>query len=214
MNAKNVTRLLKQWSIWALLLGAGLAQPARVFAHCDGMDGPVVQAAQKALESRNVNLVLIWVPKADEREVKELFPKVLNVRKLTPEARELADRYFFETLVRVHRAGEGAPYTGLKPAGRDLGPIIPAADRAIDSRRVEPLLRLLPQQARQRAGQLFQDVLEKKSYDPNDVEAGRQYVRAYVRFMHELEELGGRAVHEHQPKAGEHQDHGHQSHQN
>ena len=96
------------------------------------MDGPVVQAARKALETGEVKLVLIWVQKQDEGDIKEAFQKTLTVRKLGAAAKELADRYFFETLVRIHRAGEGAPYTGLKPAGRDLGPAIPAADEAIE----------------------------------------------------------------------------------
>jgi hypothetical protein len=43
------------------------------------------------------------------------FTKTLAVRKQSKEAKELADMYFFETLVRIHCAGEGAPYTGLKP---------------------------------------------------------------------------------------------------
>ena len=38
-----------------------LMAPAKVFGHCDGMDGPVVQAAQRALAKDDVNLVLIWV---------------------------------------------------------------------------------------------------------------------------------------------------------
>lgn len=96
-----------------------------VSAHCDGMDGPVVIAAQKALAKQDVNLVLIWVQKEDEQELRDVFDQTLRIRELSAEARELADRYFFETLVRIHRAGEGAPYTGLKPAGRDLGPAIP-----------------------------------------------------------------------------------------
>jgi hypothetical protein len=32
------------------------------------MDGPVAQAAQKALETGDVNLVLIWVLKDDEEK--------------------------------------------------------------------------------------------------------------------------------------------------
>ena len=87
--------------------------------HCDGMDGPVVKAAQKALEIGNVNLVLIWVQKADETEIRNAFAQTMQVRKLSPEAKALADRYLFEALVRLHRVGEGAPYTGLKPAGKE-----------------------------------------------------------------------------------------------
>src|ERR1051326_7561606 len=116
-----------------VLFMIGLFQPNQAIAHCDGLDGPVVKAAQKALESGNVNPVLIWVLKKDEGEIKKAFQKTLAVRKLNPQAKELADMYFFETLVRIHRAGEGEPYTGLKPAGRDLEPAIPAADKAIES---------------------------------------------------------------------------------
>src|ERR1035441_494173 len=107
------------------------------------MHSPVVKAAQKALAETNVNLVLIWVHQDDEAQIKLAFEKTLAVRKLNPEARELADQYFFETLVRIHRAGEGAPYTGLKPAGRDLGPVIPAADKAIETGSVDYLVTVI-----------------------------------------------------------------------
>jgi len=85
--------------------------------HCDTRDGPVIKAAQKALETGNVNLVLIWVPKEVEKELKETFEKTLLARKHGKDAQIVADDWFFETAIRLHRAGEGAPYTGLKPAG-------------------------------------------------------------------------------------------------
>jgi uncharacterized protein DUF6448 len=95
-----------------------LLAPTFALAHCDGMDGPVVKAAQKALQTGDVNLLLIWVQKkSDEAEIQKVFAETMAMRKLGPDAKALADRYFFETLVRLHRAGEGAPYTGLKPAG-------------------------------------------------------------------------------------------------
>ena len=126
-----------------VLFAIALFLPKQAIAHCDGLDGPVVKAAQNALETGNVNLVLIWVQKKDESEIKKTFQKALAVRRLNPQAKELADRYFFETLVRIHRAGEGASYTGLKPAGRNLGPAIPATDKALESGKVEPLVKLL-----------------------------------------------------------------------
>ena len=104
----------------------------------------MIKAAQKALETGNGNPVLMWVQRQDEAEITEAFQKTLAVRQLSPEAKELADRVFLrETLVRIHRAGEGAPYTGLKPAGRGLGPAIPAADQALEAGSAESLLRLL-----------------------------------------------------------------------
>ena len=202
-------RILVTWA--AAVLAAGWLVPQRTEAHCDGLDGPVVTAARQALANGQVNLALIWVQSGDEDVIRDAFRKTLVVRKLGPEARDLADQHFFETLVRVHRAGEDAPYTGLKPAGRDLGPVIPAADRAIASGVAEPLLRLLPAAAHTTVTEHFREVLQKKHYSDDDVAAGRAYVAAYVTFMHAVErfhhggecEAGGHAVH---AQAAEHHD--------
>lgn len=166
-----------------------LIMPVKVFGHCDGMDGPVVQAAQRALAKGDVNLVLIWVESTDEPEIRNAFAKTLAVRKLNPEARELADLYFLETLVRIHRAGEGAAYTGLKPAGLDLGPAIPAADKAIETGTVEPLVKLITSEAEDGIRERFQNVAAAKKFSAQDVNAGRNYVKAYVEFVHYVEKL-------------------------
>jgi hypothetical protein len=110
----------------SLLLGAQSAQ-----AHCDAIDGPVATAAQKALDTDNVNLALPYAPAAAEAEIKAAFAQAREVRGLGADAHALADRAFIETTVRLHRAGEGAPYTGLKPAGIDHGAAIAAAERAV-----------------------------------------------------------------------------------
>lgn len=186
---------MKSTRIKALLIAVTLAAtsvslaPSAALAHCDGLDGPVVTAARKALETGNANLVLIWVQKADEAEIKAAFQKTLAVRKLNPQARDLADMYFFETLVRIHRAGEGAPYTGLKPAGRDLGPAIPAGDKAIATGSTEALLKLLTNKLREQLNTHFQQVLASSKYSKDDVEAGRRYVKAYVEYIHHIEQL-------------------------
>jgi hypothetical protein len=168
-----------------------LFMPAKVFGHCDGMDGPVVQSAQRALAKGDVNLVLIWVQATDEAEIRKVFAKTLAVRKLNPEARELADLYFFETLVRIHRSGEGAPYTGLEPAGRDLGPAIPAADKAIETGTVEPLVKMITSESATGIRERFQKVIAAKKFNAEDVKAGREYVKAYVEFLHYVERLHG-----------------------
>lgn len=172
-----------------LLFLSLLTATSQVLAHCDGLDGPVVKAAQKALESGNVNLALIWVQKDDEPEIRKAFQQTLEVRKLSSAARELADMYFFETLVRIHRAGEGAPYTGLKPAGRDLGPAIPAADRALENGSADPLLKLLNEAVNDGIQKHFEQLMAEKKFDPDNVEAGREFVKAYVEFVHYVERL-------------------------
>ncbi|MBP1776921.1 MAG: hypothetical protein H6Q86_2931 [candidate division NC10 bacterium] len=178
-----------------------LSTPAQ--AHCDGMDGPVVKAAQAALAKGDVNVVLIWVRKDDEAEIREAFERTLNVRKLSPQARELADEYFFETVVRVHRAAEGAPFTGLKPAGRDLGPAIPAADQALESKDVAPLTNLLGERMRTGLLERYDRAIEAKAFRVQDVDAGREYVETYVTFIHYVEglyEAATRRVEGHYPE--------------
>ena len=85
-------------------IGITLLVPAIASAHCDRLDGPVVAAARKALDTGNVNLVLVWVQKKDDAEIRKHFDKTVAVRKAGGQAKELADMYFFETLVRIHRA--------------------------------------------------------------------------------------------------------------
>jgi Family of unknown function (DUF6448)/Hemerythrin HHE cation binding domain len=203
VDAMRAEMMVRTWVIGAALLAAGVLVPGRALAHCDGMDGPVVKAAQQALANDNVNIVLIWIPPDQEGSIRSAFDKKRTVRKLNAAAKELADQYFFETLVRIHRAGEGAPYTGLKPAGRDLGPVIPAADRAIAEDVVGPLLKLLPEATHEAVGQYFRQVLGKKNFPVDNVAAGRQYVAAYVTFMHAVEGLHSGApcgADEHGPK--------------
>jgi len=163
--------------------------PTIASAHCDGLDGPVVTAARQALNTGDVKFVLIWVRKEDEREITLAFSRAMAVRRLGSSAKELADLYFFETLVRVHRAGEGAPYTGLQPAGRDLGPAIPAADHALDIADSGPLLTLLKDAMNAGLSERFHQTLEAKRHATDDVEAGRRYVAAYVQFIHYVEDL-------------------------
>lgn len=163
--------------------------PGWAAAHCDSLDGPVVTLARKALETHNVNLVLPWVPQAAEPEIRRAFAHTLAVRKLGPEAKDLADTYFFETLVRVHRASEGAPYTGLKPAGVELGPAIPAADKALQTGSPDAVESLLTDAIHKGLRAHFDAANGRKSYAPDDVAAGRAYVEAYVPYVHYVEGL-------------------------
>lgn len=165
------------------------AATGRTQAHCDGLDGPVVTAARKALDSNQVERALAWVPATEEGALREAFRKAREVRKLGGEAQALADQYFFETLVRIHRAGEGAPYTGLKPAGRDLGPAIPAADAALRTGKLEPLEKLLTKDMEKGLKETFEAARKRSHFPPTDIARGRQYVTAYVEYIHFVERL-------------------------
>jgi len=171
------------------MLAAAFLLSPRAFAHCDTMDGPVVQAAKVALEKKDITPVLMWIKKDDEAQIKAAFAKTLAVRAKGAEARHLADQFFFETLVRVHRASEGAPFTGLKPAGTPLEPPIEEADKALDTGSADNLVKLVTDEAAAGIRKRFAEAKEKKAHAEHNVEAGREFVAAYVEYVHYVEGL-------------------------
>ncbi len=177
-----MTGLTAMAGVLAACLSASTA-----LAHCDTMDGPVVKAAQRALAAKEVTPVLMWVQEKDETEVRSIFQRSLKVRELGADARRLADTAFFETVVRLHRAGEGEPYTGLKPAGAHPGDAVVAADRALETGSADALVREISQQVAAGIRGRFAAALDAKRGSEKSVEAGREFVRAYVEYMHHAE---------------------------
>ena len=172
-----------------IVMSVLLLLPQLAMAHCDTMDGPVVTAAKLALKTNNVTPVLKWVPRADEGQVRAAFERTLKVRVLSPEAREFADNYFFETLVRLHRAGEGEAYTGLKPSGIEVDPGIALADSSLSTGSMDALVTQIGDEVAQGIRQRFARVQEAGKHADDSVEAGRQYVAAYVEFIHYVENI-------------------------
>ncbi len=181
------TRSIKTTLLTITLIFAGLIIPKNASAHCDSMDGPVILAAQKALEAKDVNLVLIWVNEEQEDQIRKAFKKTQEIRNVSEEVREMADMYFFETLVRLHRESEGAAYTGLKPAGTDFGPVIPAGDNALETGSLDELKTLITTSFEKRLNILFESMMDAKNFNPENIEAGREFVHKYVEFMHYAE---------------------------
>lgn len=148
--------------------------------HCDSLDGPVVTATRRALDVADVDLVLPFVHTDGTAEVKDAFDQVTRVRTLGPAAQEVADRWFFETVVRVHRAGEGAAFTGLKPAGLDVGPVIPAAERALESGSVDGLVDVLCDAVRSEVERRHARAMALKAHADESVADARAYVDAML----------------------------------
>lgn len=185
-----------------------LLSPARLPAHCDSLDGPVVEEARLALQSHDVTPVLKWLKPGAEREVREVFAQAVAVRAAGGAARQLADRLFFETVVRLHREGEGAPFSGLKPAGLDVPPGIRAADEALARGSVDALLRAVTADVENGLRARFARAAEARRHAADSVEQGRRFVAAYVAFVHYAERLqegsrGSDALHAEHEQAGE-----------
>jgi Family of unknown function (DUF6448) len=151
--------------------------------HCDSLDGPVVAAARHALAVGDVDEVLPYVPADDEEEIRAAFSRVLPLQAGGGDAAAVAQRWFFETVVRVHRAGEHAAYTGLKPAGLDVGPAIPLAEKAIASGDVEEVYRLLGADLRDELTNRLRRVARLAAARDASVGAARAYVETMLGFQ-------------------------------
>lgn len=185
---KNLAKVIRTGIIATAVVGIWLSMQGVAAAHCDTLDGPVVLEAKAALEKGEVTPVLKWVRKEDEKEIREQFDKTLIARKQGREAKELADKYFFESLVRIHRAGEGAPYTGLKPAGTvELS--VAAADRALEGGSADAVVKMVVDAAEKGIRERFAHVAEAKKHADHGVEYGRKFVAAYVEFTHYVERI-------------------------
>ena len=188
---------LKKHPRFKTLLPSGalaFAIAGQAMAHCDSLDGPVIADAQTALAESDVTPVLKWIPAADEAEVRSAFDMALAVRGESDTARTVADNYFFETLVRVHRASEGAGFTGIKPLG-STDPSIAAADRALESGSVDHLADELASAIREQLSERFATAYEQRQVADQSVEQGREYVDSYVQFTHFVEAVDGLLAH-------------------
>jgi hypothetical protein len=162
--------------------------PALASAHCDTMAGPVIQDARVALEKGDITPVLKWVKKEEEKKVRTAFNKALEAKTKGIKLKEKAEIHFFSTLVRIHRAGEGAPFTGLKPA-EAIEPVVAAADKSLETGNAEELIKQVIDEVAAGIRKRFDRTMETKKHIDESVDAGREFVAAYVEFTHYVEGL-------------------------
>ena len=181
----NTVKSNMRKSILALIVVIAIVviMPISAFAHCDTMDGPTVADGKKAMETNNVNYVLKWVQPKYEKDITEKFNLSMKVKDLSPEAKEISEQYFFSELTRLHRAGEGAPFDGLKPSGTPVDEKVLAADKSIEVGNLSPLENMIEKDKIPELTERFEKVMALKNFDVNDVEAGREYIEAYVKFF-------------------------------
>src|SRR5690554_760431 len=179
---------LRAYMLGLLLAGAFLLISISSFAHCDSYDGPVIKDALKALDQNKVELVLKWIEPQQEKEVISLFDKTYKLKKGDKEVYTIVEKHFLETLVRLHRETEGAPYTGLKPAG-SMTPLVEMADKSIANKSAEEVIDAVTTHLEQVLRERYATVSKLSKSKNNSVKEGRAYVEAYVAYTHTLEAL-------------------------
>ena len=186
---KPMYRIALIFALIGVVAGAALTITTPSQAHCDSAKGPVATAAHQALISNNIKLVLPYVKPESEVELTAAFKEAQLVRKPGGAARQMADRYFMETAVRLHRAGEGAPYTGV--TNEETPPSILTADRAMVSGSTDEVNRMLSQAIRKGVEDRYQAVVKARAEANrlNTVEAHRERVEAELMFEKYVYEL-------------------------
>lgn len=174
-----------------------------VSAHCDSYDGPTIKDAIKALETNNVNLVLKWITPEQEKVIIPLFNKTYSLRTGDKEVYVIVEKHFFETLVRLHRETEGAPFNGLKPAGTTKM-IVQLSDKALESNNINDFLVKLNTHIGTVIKDKYEKVVALEKMKNNSPEKGREYVEAYVDYTHTIE-----AIHDIAEQSGSHSAHKH-----
>lgn len=172
----------------AAFIVANFALAGPAMAHCDGLDGPVIVEARAALERKDVTPLLKWVPEKGEPAIKAAFAKALTERAGNPAGRETADRKLFEKLVRVHRESEGAPYTGIKPAGQ-IAPVVLEADAALASKDVDHLAKHVAAKVEKAVREKFAHAAHSQQQAGESVAKGREFVAHYVQYVHFVEDV-------------------------
>jgi hypothetical protein len=182
MKMNSVTGILAVAVTGFILLFS--SEPAS--AHCDTLDGPVVVDARKALADKDVTPVLKWVRLEDEKKITAAFQKALSAQGKKQQAAE--EKKLFESLVRIHRAGEGAPFSGLKPAGT-VEPVIARADEALLAGTPDEVVRMVTEAVGTGIRQRYVKVAEALKHKDESVAQGREFVEAYVDYTHYVEKL-------------------------
>lgn len=187
LTAKSVKRFFNLKSVLFLSSFAMMMiaiTPAS--AHCDSYDGPVIKEALRALDTNNVELVYKWIAPDQEKEISSLFNKAYSLKDGDKELYSIVERHFLETLVRLHRETEGAPFTGIKPEG-SMTPVVQMADNAIETNEVATVTNAVTNHLAEVIQERYEKVMELSKTKDNSVSQGREYVEAYVVYTHTLE---------------------------
>ena len=150
----------------------------------DGAPGRGAPAPRDALAQDNVDLVLPYVKADQEAELTAAFDQTMAIRDSSPEVQKLADQYFVETSVRLHRVGEGASYTGLKD-DVEISPGLAAAEQSLESGTSDRVFKVLKRDLRTELTDRFNHVLETRDAEQANPSVATARERAEAELMFE-----------------------------
>jgi len=189
MEKKWSLRIAPPVALLLLVLELSAVGLRSASAQFDAMDGPVVADARAALDKGNIAPALKWIRKEDENELRNAFNQALAARVQGAESQTVADRCFVETLARLFHKNQGQTYTGLKPAGGGRSAVVSEAEKALEQGSDGALIKFLTDRTAVGIRRRFSAVRDKRRRADQSVEAGRDYVDAYVEYLRYLEKI-------------------------
>ena len=165
--------------------GGGMNMPK----YPDEMQEPVEKAAKMALETGNVNYILIWLPEESENTLKNLLEKTRCVRSSRMNMQNQVYDWYFATVNRFFNANRYPDYLTTQFGGLAEKPLVLKVDKAIESGDFEEIRDIIPVTHEADAKQRFQHIMDMRNYPVNNIAAGRAYVSAFFdfnRYVHDL----------------------------
>ncbi len=180
----NFNLLGKIGIVFILLLAVFLLAPAGLRAHCDRVNGPVAKSARQALKTGQFKPVAIWIGEEQEAALQDRFESSLKAYRAGGPGKKVAKSYFMSEAIRLHRAAEGMPFTGLKPAS-ELPIDLKLAEKARETGDVQPVVDLLSSELEQKVKKWFKTSREARRQweQQQNVETGRKWADAYVKYI-------------------------------
>lgn len=168
--------------------------------HHNQLNAQVIKAAKMALDSGNVNYILIWVPEESENKLKNLLEKTCCESSTRDNIQNRAVDWYFKTVNRLHYASGWTSCPGMKSESIDENPIVLKVERAIETGNINEIFGVIPDTPTGDVRRRFCDVMNKKNYNVNNIAAGRDYVSSFIDlivYLHNLPaENFGRTGHE------------------
>ncbi len=180
----NLNLLRKIDVVCILLFAASLLVPVGLKAHCDRVNGPVAKSARKALETGQLKPVAIWIGDEQEAALRERFKSSLEAYRSGGPGKKVAKRYFMSEAIRLHRAAEGMPFTGLKQAS-ELPVDLKLAEKARETGDIQPVVELLSSELENKVKKWFKTSQQARRQweQQQSVETGRKWADAYVKYI-------------------------------
>lgn len=146
-------------------------------------NGPVMRAAKMALETGNVDYILIWVPEESANTLKNLLEKTCCERTTRRKARNHSVEWYMQTINRLHSEYFRPHDLNISTKTAEERRTILQVEKACETGNFDEIATVMQVTSDEEIRRRFNEVLDKSDYDVDNIAAGRAYVSAFTDFI-------------------------------